>query len=427
MEGVQDRHAYRNFASLVGDFAFFSIGLAFYDPIVVVPAFVKELTGSGLMVGVLSAVRVLMVTLPQMWAASVLVARPCKKPLLVWSSIGGRLPVLLLAIGTLLWAGEVPWLVVGVLGLSVACFFTSEGLNGISWPALVGKAIPARVRGRFLGLGQLLSSLGALGAGYMVRLVLGQQGWSSAARWALLFACAFIGMTLSLLCILLVHEEAEDRIPSRISVTKSLETMAGYLRQDRRLRRVVATQLVLGTAAAVFPFIVVRARDIVPGSGQMIGLFLMMQNLGGVTAALLCGQLIDHVGSWAAIRLGTVVQVAALLAVILASVMATPQVLYMVAFFLLGFVGGSSWWSFSAYLLDMATDEQRPIYLATSGILTSPTFLSSILVGGVFGAIAPEVVFALAMLLSMVAVLLAWGLSKAGGKALAPETASRSH
>jgi len=425
MDRVHDRHTRWNFAVLVGDFAFFSVGFAFYDPIVVVPAFIKELTGSGLMVGALSALRVLMLTLPQLWAASVLVARPRRKPLLVWSSLGGRLPVFLLAVAVLLWAGESPWLVVGVLGLSVACFFTSEGLNGISWPALVGKAIPSRVRGRFLGLGQLISSVGALGAGYLVRVVLGQAGWSSAARWALLFACAFVGMMLSLLCILAVHEDADDRPPSRISVRKSLETMIGYLREDRRLRRVVATQLVLGIAAAAFPFFVVRARDIVPDSGQVIGLFLMMQNLGGMTAALVCGQLIDRVGSWAAIRLGAAVQVAALLAVILASVVTMPQVLYMVAFFLLGFVSGSSWWSFSAYLLDMATDEQRPIYLATSGILTSPTFLSSVLVGAVFGILVPEIVFGLAMLLSVVAVLLAWGLTKAGGKAGAPESASQ--
>jgi len=416
MEGVRDRHASRNFAWLVGDFAFFSIGFAFYDPIVVVPAFVKELTGSGFLVGVLSAVRVLMVTLPQMWAASVLVARPRKKPLLVWSSLGGRLPVLLLAAATLAWAGQAPWLTIGILGIAVASFFTSEGLNSISWPALVGTAIPSRVRGRFLGLGQLLSSLGALGAGYVVRLVLGQEGWAAASRWALLFACAFAGMMLSLLCILGVHEVPEDRPSSRISLGQSLKTMIGYLRHDRRLRRVVATQTVLGAAGAVFPFFVVRARDLLPDSGGMIGLFLMTQNLGGVTAALVCGQLIDHVGSWAAIRLGTVVQVAALLFAILASVVAIPQVLYLVAFFLLGFVGGSSWWSFSAYLLDMATDEQRPIYLASSGILTSPTFLSSIVVGGVFGVMVPEVVFALAMLLSVVAVVLAWGLSKAGDR-----------
>ena len=79
---MQERTARRNVAAQVADFALFSVGLAFCDPFVVLPAFVQELTGSELVVGALSAVRVLMIALPQVWAASVLTARPRKKPLL---------------------------------------------------------------------------------------------------------------------------------------------------------------------------------------------------------------------------------------------------------------------------------------------------------------------------------------------------------
>jgi MFS family permease len=401
----------RNFAALAGDFVLFSIGFAFYDPFVVVPAFVKEFTGSDLMVGVLSALRVLMITLPQMWAASVLVARPRKRPLLIWSSVGGRLPILLLVLATLSWTADAPWLVVGVLSLSVALFYISEGLNGISWPALVGKVIPDSMRGRFLGFGQLFSSLGALGAGYAVRLILSNGGSSVPARWAALFGCAFVGMMLSVCSMLFVREEAEAPATMRVAVGRSIRAMFGYLRTDSWLRLVVAAQLVLGTAGAVFPFFVVRARGVVPGSEQMIGLFLIMQHLGGVAAALICGQLIDRVGSWASIRLVTAVQVAALLAVSLAS-LGIPQVLYLAAFFLLGFARGSSWWSFSAYLLDMATDEQRPIYLAASGILTSPTFFGSIVVGGLLEVISFETVFVGALVLSGVGLVLAWAIPR---------------
>jgi MFS family permease len=142
----------------------------------------------------------------------------------------------------------------------------------------------------------------------------------------------------------------------------------------------------------------------------MLGWFVIVQNLGGVAAALICGQLIDRVGSWLAIRVVTVVQIAALAAAILGGVLGSPQVFYVVAFFLLGFVGGSSWWSMSAYLLDMATDEQRPIYLAASGVLNSPIFLSSILVGAAYEWVAAEGVFLVALALSAIAAVLAWSL-----------------
>jgi predicted MFS family arabinose efflux permease len=213
--------------------------------------------------------------------------------------------------------------------------------------------------------------------------------------------------------MLFIREEVESPAVSRVAVGRSIRAMFGFMRAERWLRLVVAAQLVLGTASAAFPFFVVRAREIVPGGEQMIGLFLIMQSLGGISAALICGQLIDRVGSWASIRLVAAVQVGALLAVSLAS-LGIPRALYLGAFFLLGFVGGSSWWSFSAYLLDMATDEQRPIYLAASGILTSPTFLSAILVGGLFEVLAPEAVFVAALALSCVGTALAWAIPRPG-------------
>jgi hypothetical protein len=156
----------RNVLALVGDFFFFSVGFAFCDPLVVVPAFVEEFTGSGLLVGVLAALRMLFITVPQLWAASVLEVQPKMKPLLVWSSIGGRLPVLLLALSVLLWAETQIWLVILILAVSVMLFFTSEGLNSVSWPALVGKVVPEDFRGRFFGIGQLLASFGAAATGH---------------------------------------------------------------------------------------------------------------------------------------------------------------------------------------------------------------------------------------------------------------------
>ena len=94
------REVRQNVLALGADFVLFMLGFTFFDPFVVVPAFVKQFTGSDLMVGVLAALRVLTISLPQLWAASVLVARPRKRPLLIASSIGGRLPIAVLAVAT---------------------------------------------------------------------------------------------------------------------------------------------------------------------------------------------------------------------------------------------------------------------------------------------------------------------------------------
>ena len=420
----EQQHVRRNVLALVGDFVFFSIGFAFYDPVVIVPAFVKEFTGSSLLIGALSALRILMITVPQIWAASFLVAQPRKKPLLVWSTFGGRFPILFLALATLLWTRSHVVLTMVVLTLSVAIFYTSEALNSVSWPALVGKVIPDKIRGRFFGAGQLLSSLGAAVAGIVVSRVLDKDGAALPERWALLFGFGFIALMLSLVSMFFIREEAEDKVPGRTDVRHGLRMMVHYLRTDASLRRLVITQIVLYTAGAAAPFFIVRAHEAFVGNDAIIGALLTTQSIGGAAAALIGGHLIDRVGSWASIRLGAVVQTAALLSVVLAGVVDAPTVFYFTAFFLLGFVTASMWWSFSAYLLDIADDEQRPIYLATSGILSSVTVLNPLIVGALFETLMPEVVFIIMAVLSVVGGALAWTLRKGQIKELANERIS---
>ena len=185
-----------------------------------------------------------------------------------------------------------------------------------------------------------------------------------------------------------------------------------HLRSDANLRRVVIVQLALYTAGAVSPFFVIRAREILPVVDAQLGTFITLQSIGSAVAAVAGGYLVDHVGSWAAIRLGAVVKVMMLGIVTLAGIVPFPLMLYYATFFLLGYVNGSSWWSFSAYLLDMATDEQRPIYLAASGIITSILVFNPVIAGALYAAFMPERVFGGSAILAVVGLLLAWTLQK---------------
>ena len=409
---VQSRYVRRNLLVLSSDFILFMIGFVFWDPTVVVPVFVKELTGNDLMVGVFSAIRVLTISLPGLWAASFLHTQPRKKPLLVWSSFGGRIPVLFMSVATLLWADRAPWLVVILMAISVGLFFTSEGLNGISWPDVVGKVLPSDIRGRFLGTSQLVASIVGLGSGVLVRLILGHTAWAASTRWALIFACAFAGFALSFGALASIHEEPDDKIPSPPDLRASLHNMGAYLREDPSLRRVVAVQLLLASASTSFPFFAVRAVELLPGGNAMVGTFLILQSLGGILAAPLWGYLIDRVGSWLAIRLGAAAYAMALGGVLVGALLGAPAPFYLLAFFLLGVISSTSWWAFTSYLLDLATPDRRATYLATSSILTSPTIVTALAAGLFFKVMGPEWLFAVGLLLALVALGLAWSLAR---------------
>ncbi len=84
----------------------------------------------------------------------------------------------------------------------------------------------------------------------------------------------------------------------------------------------------------------------------------------------------------------------------------------------MGFVNGGLWWSFSAYLPEMAPEARRSIYLATSGILASVTVFNPVIAGALFEALPPEGVFGGASLIAVVGLALAWTLRQgtAGGR-----------
>ena len=371
----------RNLLLLLVDFVAFSIGFAFFDPLVIVPTFAQALTGSELAVGALSALRIVFVTVPQIWAAGVLTASARKKPLLLWSSIGGRLPVALMAPVILLLAPTAPLLVLGMLAIAIALFYTSEGLNGIAWPDIVGKLLPAGIRGRFLGLGQLLSSLGALAGGYLIQRILSGAGPGFPSNWALIFLCATIGFFASALAISLLRERPDHPPKETGNVRESVALLGHAVREDPRLRRIVVVELMLGTATSVFPFFVIRAGDLVARGQSVLSSYNIAQNLGGMAAALICGYVVDRPRSWATVRLGTAIETGTLALVTLAPFLGPPYAIYLIAFALLGFVTASSWWTFTAYLMDMAETDRRPAYLAASGVLKSTVFVASVAVG----------------------------------------------
>ena len=170
----------------------------------------------------------------------------------------------------------------------------------------------------------------------------------------------------------------------------------------------VGAQLALGLAASVFPFLVIRAQELLTDGGALVSNFLVMRNLGGMVAAVICGYLIDRVGSRAAIRVVGATQCLALLAVMVGPSLHLAWGAYLAAFLLLGFVGATSWWSYSAYLMEIATPEERPVYLATSGIITSPTFIGAIIAGAVFPIINAEFLFGIALAISLVGLWAIW-------------------
>jgi len=151
----------------------FQAGMAFSEPLSVLPVFLSHFTRSRTMIGVLSTLMNAGGVLPQLFVARKLQSRPRKKPVLVAA----------------IWTRAAAWGILGVLAyFCVSCtpavvlvaligmlfvFSFAGGVANIPFMDIWGKALPATLRGRFFGHRQLWGGLMAVGAGYVVKRMLG--------------------------------------------------------------------------------------------------------------------------------------------------------------------------------------------------------------------------------------------------------------
>jgi len=225
-------HYRRNMAALLADYVLFGAGLSFIGVSTVLPTFVRLFTDSAPIVGMISTVWNGAWLIPQLAAANALNHLPSKKPALIRMGLLSRASMLAVALALMLGLWQRPgWLLVVFFGL-LALFWACDAFCTIAWFDIVGKAIPANRRGRLFGVGQVGSSLVAIGIGAFVRWNLGPHGPGFPANYASLFALASLATLLGLGALAVVHEPVEEVSKERIGWRNYIPQLIQLLKEQ---------------------------------------------------------------------------------------------------------------------------------------------------------------------------------------------------
>ena len=381
-------HYRRNFAALVADFSLFGVAMAFISPSTVLPAFVRQLTDSPLLIGLNSTIQTAGWLFPQLIAANYLVGKAQKKRYILIPAAIGRPICFLLALALVLGAARHPALVLTLLFLGSALFWVGDALASVPWFDVVGKAIPARWRGRLFSLGQIVSGLLTVGAGWVINNILGVAGPSFPRNYAALFGIAGALFGLSWLALTALKEPAG---PAETADAESeapfLQRLSRIWRQDRDFRLFIAVRLLAGLGGLAIPFYIVFGADQL-GLGQgVVGSFTSAQVIGGMIGAAVLGALYERRGGRRVIQAG----VGAGLFVPLWA-LALPVLLpaghpwlvygYGLVFLGLGVMQSNFMQGFFNYLLDLAPEDERATYIALSNTLNGVVLWPVALIGG---------------------------------------------
>ena len=418
-----NRHTPWNFAVIVLDASAFMAGFAFVDVVAVLPVLLSNLTDSKVLIGLMLALQRAGWLLPQLLATSFVLHRPRKKPFFFHPCLISRLPFLLLAAAFLSpWGAAHPtvllWMLVGIFGL----FFFGDGLSGVPWHDTIARTIPSRMRGRFFGSMQLLSGLLTAGVGVLVRKVLADPSLAFPFNYGRLMVGLCVGMALSTLFLGLIREPVSTSLPRPWSLGQIIRSIPRVVRRHPQLRQVIIVQNLCGMAALSMPFYAVYGKEVLGLPASAAGIFILAQTVGSTGVSLIWAYINDRYSCRLVIRavswLVLAAPAAALLLPLAMRALHLPagmNYLYAVVFLIMGATWGGAWMGFTNYVMELAQDEIRPLFLGLQSTLSAPTVVMPLLGGWLLSAIpgAPyQVLFGITALAGLVSVAAARRLAE---------------
>ena len=378
-------HYRRNFVLFLVDYVAFALAFAFVSVYSVMPAFVRELTDSEPVVGLIGTVHAAGWLLPQLGVAAAVAGRPRLKPIMLVASATGRSLFLVQAL--VIWGGltRYPSPMLVVFFSCLALFTLLDGVATVIWFDLLARAIPLAGRGRLMGIGNILSGLFGIGAGVLVTRILESSSLVFPNNYALLFAIAgAIHIPAVIALSQLKEPEAEAETVADGEAKSSIGKMLGHLKtvwsKDANFRRLMGVRWLLRTIDLSYGFYILHAIDVIGLPQGFTGWFVSAERTGGIVGSLGLAWLNEKFGPRAVIWAGSLAALASpLLAVILHFTGGALPMLYLIVPFFFG-VTNSSWLlGLFNYLMEMAPDGQRPIYIGLSntlaGLLVPAPFL----------------------------------------------------
>ncbi len=410
---------WRNAIAMVCDSSLFWMAMSFVGTTTVLPAFLATLTESEFVIGVGSGITRGAWLLPQILVASLVGRLRYRKPLIVGAAWASR-PILPL-IALIIWrfsAVAPTGTLVTVLSLFFI-LFAADAVVSVPWFDHLARTIPAERRGMVVGTGQVVGGLGGIGAGMLVRYVLGETSrWGYPANYAVVFAAGGALLMLSAIAISFISNpdcapDGEHQVSP--SLRDTLALLPTIVKDDHAFRRLIGVQLLATFVGVASAFYVLYATRVLGFTAGDTGIFVSAQVVGSVSAGLLLGYIqrrwgpLVHVRFQIAVAMGA--PVLALLAGVLAPTSAVAvRAVYIALYAMLGIYLGGLSWPFFNWVLEYAREERRPVYIGLMNTIGAVTMLAPALGGWVVIRFSYPALFVLAAIFALLALGFSYGL-----------------
>jgi MFS family permease len=415
MTAENGKYFRRNFVLGVATGAFINVGMAFIDPVTVLPVFISKLGGSAALIGFVSALHGVGWFLPQVFASRLAETR--RRLIHMYRFVAAvRIAAFFGVVYAVLFGNPLGgqfFLPLFVSTLLVA--HLAGGFSAIPFLEITSKTIPVTRRGGFFGMRRLIGGILGIGAGMLVAVILDRHGerlwmdgpWfgvvDSVARrtgllghdfpvdFAVIFLLGAIAMALGMLTFSFAGEMPATRVEKSARFLNHLRSGVALLKEDADYRRFYLVRICWQFTAMAFPFYVTFAYSDLGLPENLVGLFLSIWVGSGVFSNLIWGRILDRRGNKIVLLTTAILSVlppVIVLALAAVTRAAAPPlgawgILFAISstFLINGVVRSGRIISNITYLLEFAPEARRPLYVGFMNSFTFPFMLSPLLAG----------------------------------------------
>jgi len=347
----------------------------------VLPWLLTALAAPAFLTGFLVPIRESGSLLPQLIVAGFMRRYPRRKWFWVVGSLGQGIAVILMAVVAMTMRGvQAGWLIVVLL----IAFSLSRGVCSVAGKDVMGKTVSKARRGTMMGYAGAVAGVITILVGAYLK-TRGSAPQMESLVYGMLIAAAALWL-LAAAVYSRVGEIAGATSGGANALTEAVRSF-GLLRSDRGFRSFVITRTLLLSTALAMPFYVVLGEQQVGPSLSGLGLMVVASGLAASISAPIWGRLADRssrlvLAAGAGLAGGLGLIVFGLTALDIPAI--HNNYTFAVFFLIMGVAHSGVRLGRKTYLIDLATPEKRPAYVALSNTIIG----IAILFGGISGVVA---------------------------------------
>lgn len=402
------RYFRRNFNLGVVNGIFFNTALAFLSGSTVLPLFVSHLTRSNILIGLSGTMESLGWHLPQAFVASASLHHTRQLPLYKKMAILRTLTFVLLLLSVIIFGNPNPHLLLFLFFLLFTIYSFTGGMAGVAFMDIVGRTIPVNKRGSYFGARMFWGGLLAVLGGILVKRILGDYSFFTA--YSIIFGLTLILIISGLISFSLVKEPEVTPAREKKTLWENLKESFSIYKKDPHYKLFLLVRITIGGYVLGYPFYVIYAQQFLKITPEVVGIFLSYEMFGYLITNILWGYLSNKVNNRLVLLLSSIISGIPPLILLATKVIYIPIGIYALSFLFLGATNSGLSVGYMNYLLEIAPEDKRPIYVGFMHSIVAPTIFLGAIGGLIIQVSSFLFLYILVLLIALFSIYLSYKL-----------------